>query len=78
MRYGYNPFNRRTNEVTAGVMTNSYVFSGAGDLLKLLDGKNQATAWSYDAFGRVTNKVDAAGNVLFTYQYEANSRLTNR
>jgi YD repeat-containing protein len=36
------------------------------------------TIWGYDAYGRVTNKVDAAGNLLFVYKYDPDSRLTNR
>src|SRR4051812_44484749 len=28
--------------------------------------------------GRVTNKVDAATNIVFAYKYDANNRLTNR
>jgi len=47
-------------------------------ILALTDGKNQTTLWNYDAYGRVTNKVDAAANVLFVYQYDPNDRLTNR
>ena len=55
-----------------------YAYNGAGDLLTLTDGKNQTTTWGYDSFGRVTNKVDAAGITDFVYQYDADNRLTNR
>ena len=44
----------------------------------LTDGKAQTTAWGYDSFGRVTNKVDASLNHLFSYQYDPDNRLTNR
>jgi RHS repeat-associated protein len=50
----------------------------ADELLSLTDGKNQTTRWTYDSYGRVTNKIDAAGNTLFVYQYDALDRLTNR
>ena len=33
---------------------------------------------NYDAYGRVTNKVDAASTNIFRYGYDPNSRLTNR
>jgi hypothetical protein len=34
--------------------------------------------WNYDSYSRVTNKVDAAGNILFFCQYDSDNRLTNR
>jgi YD repeat-containing protein len=76
--YGYDAMNRKTNEVYVGVTTNSFVYDGAGDLLMLTDGKNQTTTWGFDSYGRVTNKVDAANNLIFVYQYDADNRLTNR
>jgi len=55
-----------------------FAYNPANEILALTDGKNQTTLWNYDAYGRVTNKVDAAANVLFVYQYDPNDRLTNR
>jgi len=69
---------RKTNEVHTGVTTNQFAYNGAGDLLTLTDGRNQTTAWRYDTFGRVTNKLDALNHALFNYAYDADSRLTNR
>ena len=37
---------------------------------------NQVTSWNYDQFGRQTNKLDAASNILFVYKYDADNRLT--
>jgi RHS repeat-associated protein len=74
----YDALNRKTTEVYVGVTTNLYVYDGVGDMLTLTDGKNQTTTWGYDSFGRVTNKLDALGTNIFVYQYDANSRLTNR
>jgi hypothetical protein len=34
--------------------------------------------WNYDSYSRVTNKVDAASNILFVDQYDSDNRLTNR
>ena len=76
--FAYDALGRKTNEVAVGVTTNGFAYDGAGDLLALTDGRNQPTVWHYDSFGRVTNKVDAAGVVAFVYQYDANNRLTNR
>jgi len=76
--YAYDLMDRKTNEVFVGVTTNKFAYSGASDLLALTDGKNQTTAWNYDAFGRVTNKLDAASNTNFIYQYDPDNRLTNR
>ncbi len=53
-------------------------FNGAGDRLTLTDGKNQITTWGIDSFGRVINKVDAAGITNFIYQYDPDNRVTNR
>jgi YD repeat-containing protein len=49
-----------------------------GCLRSLTDGKNQTTRWGYDQFGRVTNKLDQAGTEILRYQYDPESRLTNR
>jgi RHS repeat-associated protein len=76
--YGYDAMNRKTNEIYVGVTMNSFDYNGAGDLLALTDGKNQSTAWGYDSFGRVTNKVDTAGITNFVYQYDPDNRLTSR
>jgi YD repeat-containing protein len=70
--------NRKTNEVYVGVTTNKFIYNGANDLLTLTDGKNQTTSWIYDSFGRVTNKVDAANNIVLAYKYDPNNHLTNR
>jgi hypothetical protein len=63
--------------VTVGVTTNLFVYNGANDLLKMIDGKNQTNTWN-QTFGGVTNKLDTAGNILFVYKYDADNRLTNR
>jgi RHS repeat-associated protein len=76
--YAYDPLNRKTNEVDMGVTTNSFAYSGAGDLLKLIDGKSQTNTFAYDSFGRVTNKLDSLGTNIFRYQYDSDNRLTNR
>jgi RHS repeat-associated protein len=76
--YAYDPLYRKTNEVAVGITTNSFAYDGASDLLTLTDGKNQTTTWSYDQYGRVTNKLDALGTNIFIYQYDPDSRLTNR
>ena len=55
-----------------------FTYNGSDELLTLTDGKNQTTTWGYDTRGRVTNKVDAAGNTVFKYNYDSEDRLTNR
>ena len=76
--YKYDLLNRKTNELVLGVTTNRFVYSGAGDLLKLIDGNKQTNTFAYDSYGRVTNKLDALGTNIFCYQYDADNRLTNR
>jgi len=76
--YAYDSRGLKTNEVGAGIYTNSFTYNGAGDLLSLKDGKSQTTSWKFDQFGRVTNKVDASGITNFLYKYNANGWLTNR
>src|SRR5207249_750260 len=55
-----------------------FSYNPAGDLVTLTDGNGNPTTWNYDQFGRVTNKIDAASNVILVYKYDANDRLTNR
>ena len=69
---------RKTIEAYAGVTTNQFAYAPAGDLLTLTDGKNQTTSWVYDEYGRATNKVDTLSNLMFSYGYDPNSRLTSR
>jgi YD repeat-containing protein len=47
-------------------------------LLTLTDGRNLVTSWNYDAYGRVTNKLDQTGTEIFRYTYDAKGRLVNR
>jgi len=76
--YQYDPLGRKTNELVLGVTTNRFIFNGAGDLLKLIDGNKHTNTFAYDSFGRVTNKLDTLGTNIFRYQYDADNRLTNR
>src|SRR6266540_2557801 len=52
--------------------------NAASDLLTLTDCNAQLRSWNYDQYGRATNKVDAASTEVFRYQYDVDSRLTNR
>ena len=36
-----------------------------------LIGKSQTTTWNYDLYGPVSNKVDAAGNVMLVCKHPA-------
>ncbi|SPE60028.1 putative YD repeat protein [Verrucomicrobia bacterium] len=76
--YTYDASSRKTAETNADGQIISYSYSAAGDLLSLTDGKNQATRWNYDQYGRVTNKLDQGGTVILRYTYDPDSRLTNR
>jgi RHS repeat-associated protein len=78
VNYTYDPLGRKTIEVYPALATNQFSYSPAGDLTVLTDPRNNTTTWHFDQFGRITNKVDAASNVLFTYQYDPDNRLTNR
>ena len=76
--YYYDAALRKTSDVNADGQTLLYTNNPAGDLLSLTDGKNQTTRWNYDAFGRVTNKLDQSGAAILKYQYDPDNRLTNR
>ena len=69
---------RKFAEVNGNGEVTRFAYTHAGDLGRLTDGNGHHTDWNYDEFGRVTNKVDHLGNVLFLYRYDANNRLTNR
>jgi RHS repeat-associated protein len=65
----------RTN---ANLEVTKFGFNPAGQIVNLIDGKNQLTTWNYDRFGRVTNKIDALTRELFRLTYDALDRATNR
>jgi RHS repeat-associated protein len=77
-RYGYDALGRKIATTNANLEVTQFGYAPAGDLLTLTDGKSQVTTWIYDQYGRVTNKLDAANNLIFFYQYDSNSRLTSR
>jgi RHS repeat-associated protein len=76
--YVYDEAMRKTWETNANNEVLRYTNNAAGDLLSLTDGKDQTTRWSYDEYGRVTNKLDQVGAEILRYKYDPNSRLTNR
>ncbi|HWW03186.1 MAG TPA: RHS repeat-associated core domain-containing protein [Candidatus Acidoferrum sp.] len=76
--YAYDPAGRKVFETNANWELMQFQYSPAADLTNLIDGKSQSTKWNYDQYGRVTNKVDAAGNTIFQYGYDPDDRLTNR
>ena len=76
--FAYDAAARKTFETNANGEVIRYTNSVAGDLLSLTDGKSQTTRWTYDQYGRVTNKLDQAGTEVLRYKYDAESRLTNR
>jgi len=76
--YGYDPIGRTTVVTNANLETNVFTFSLASDMLTLTDGRGQRTSWNYDEYGRITNKVDAANNIILICRYDPNGRLTNR
>jgi len=78
VNYAYDALGRKTNEVYPAIATNQFVYNAASDLRTLTDGKNQVTSWGYDIYGRTTSKTNQTGSEILRYQYDANSRLTNR
>src|SRR5207249_11096382 len=69
---------RQLYETNANNELIRYTNNSAGDLLSLTDGKGQTTHWGWDEYGRTTNKLDQAGSEILRYQYDLDSRLTNR
>jgi RHS repeat-associated protein len=77
--YAYDAAGRKTNEVQAGVFTNAFTHTAAGDLRYLDDGKNNRTEWRYDAEGRVKEKwYQGQSTADLLYLYNANGGLTHR
>ncbi len=76
--YAYDAPRRKMAETNALTQITQYGYSHASDLISLTDAKTNTTQWGYDLYGRVTNKVDATGTNILKYQYDADSRLTNR
>ena len=65
-------------QTNANDQVTAFTYNPSGEILTLTDGNGNLTTWNYDQYGRPTNKVDAASEVLFTYQYDVLNRLTNR
>ncbi|MEW6160412.1 MAG: hypothetical protein AB1813_23505, partial [Verrucomicrobiota bacterium] len=78
--YAYDEAGRKTSETTPNNELISFTYNTAGDLLTLVDGKNQTTKWDFDSEGRVWKKYYANDlvNPKITYGYDANDRLTSR
>jgi RHS repeat-associated protein len=76
--FGYDALGRKIAETNANNEVTQLTYSPGGDISTLTDGKNQITTWNFDEYGRNTNKVDAAGNIIFKFSYDPNNRLTNR
>ena len=76
--FAYDAAARKTFETNANGEVLRYTNNAAGDLLSLTDGKLQTTRWTYDQYGRVTNKLDQVGTVILKYAYDPDNRLTNR
>jgi RHS repeat-associated protein len=55
-----------------------FTYNPADEILTLTDGKNQTTAWHYNEFGWVTNKLDQSNTEILRYTYDPLGRLTNR
>ncbi len=69
---------RKIAELNANGELAQFAYDPASNLLRLTDGRTNVTTWNYDQYGRGTNKVDAASNIIFVYKFDANDRLTNR
>lgn len=76
--WAFDAAQRKTSEVVVGVMTNSFTYAPASDLLTLNDGKSQTTTWAYDSYGRVLTKKYANGATNLIYTYNPLGQLTNR
>ena len=75
---GYDVKGRLISETNANGDVLTFAYNAADEMLTLTDGKNQTTLWHYDEYGRVTNKVDAANQVVFTFGYDLLDRVTSR
>jgi YD repeat-containing protein len=76
--YTYDAALRKIAETNALTKITQYSYNPASYLTNLTDANAHTTQWGYDLYDRVTNKVDATGTTLLKYQYDADSRLTNR
>ncbi|MDB6066116.1 MAG: repeat protein [Pedosphaera sp.] len=82
--YAYDAALQLTNQIHVAVglgtnfNTNTFTYWPGGEIHTLKDGNNQTTTWTYNQFGLLTNKTDAASNVIETNTYDANNRLVTR
>lgn len=76
--FAYDQAGRKNFETNANNELLQFYYMPSGDLTNLIDGKGQSTKWAYDAYGRVTNKLDQTGTRILAYAYDPDGRLTNR
>ncbi len=74
----YDSAGRKVAETNANGDVTRYVYDCANAMTILIDAKNQTNRWEYDSYGRCTNQVDAVGNSIFQFKYDALGRMTNR
>ena len=55
--------------------TNLFTYNSQGNVTKVVDGRNNATTFSFDALNRETGSTDAL-NVLTTLTYDSGGNLT--
>jgi YD repeat-containing protein len=63
----YDVRGRKTGMVDRDMGTWSYGYNAFGELISQTDAKNQPTAMTYDALGRLKTRVEAEGTTTWTY-----------
>jgi RHS repeat-associated protein len=76
--FGYDLTARLVAKTNANTGMLHYNYQPQNHAFLLIDEKNHTNTWHYDEYGRTTNKVDAAANLVFTHAYDVLGRLTNR
>ncbi len=76
--FDYDVAGRKVGERNANNALTEFYYDATGNLTFLLDAEEDGTWWSYDEFGRATNKLVGYSQEIFRYHYDPNGRLTNR
>jgi RHS repeat-associated protein len=75
--FGRDGAERLISGITA-VQTNLFTWNGLDELASIVDGLNHTTAWNYNQYGWLLNKVNTLGTNMIVYQEDADGHVINR
>ncbi len=69
---------RLLGETNANHEVTRFVYNALGSVKDLWDGRDNLTRWTFDEYGRMTNKTDGLNREVLRLTYDPNGNVTNR